>query len=77
MAQVMVDKVFSFAELGFQEYETAKYITEELTGNKLEDKKARLLDKTIALRDAIEAAKITEGDVNSMTIGDLITNYLV
>jgi len=27
MAQVMVDKVFSFAELGFQEVETSKYIT--------------------------------------------------
>lgn len=27
MAQVMVDKVFSFSELGFQEEETSKYIT--------------------------------------------------
>ena len=27
MAQVMVDKVFSFAELGFQEVETSKYLT--------------------------------------------------
>ena len=27
MAQVMVDKVFSFAELGFQETETSKYLT--------------------------------------------------
>lgn len=26
-AQVMVDKVFSFAELGFHEYETSKYLT--------------------------------------------------
>ena len=25
--QVMVDKVFSFAELGFQEFETSKYLT--------------------------------------------------
>ncbi|HEY5691109.1 MAG TPA: amidohydrolase [Cyclobacteriaceae bacterium] len=33
MAQVMVDKVFSFSELGFQEYETAKYITEILKEN--------------------------------------------
>ncbi|MEQ9591103.1 MAG: amidohydrolase, partial [Cyclobacteriaceae bacterium] len=33
MAQVMVDKVFSFAELGFQEYETSKYITEILKEN--------------------------------------------
>ncbi|NNJ89646.1 MAG: amidohydrolase [Eudoraea sp.] len=30
MAQVMVDKVFSFAELGFQEIETSKYITDIL-----------------------------------------------
>ncbi|MBX2911570.1 MAG: peptidase dimerization domain-containing protein [Cyclobacteriaceae bacterium] len=33
MAQVMVDKVFSFSELGFQEYETAKYITGILKDN--------------------------------------------
>src|SRR6476646_4602650 len=26
-AQVMVDTVFSFGELGFQEYETSKYLT--------------------------------------------------
>ncbi len=32
-AQVMVDKVFSFAELGFQEYETSKYITDILQKN--------------------------------------------
>ena len=30
LAQVMVDKVFSFAELGFQEYETSKYLTDLL-----------------------------------------------
>ena len=30
MAQVMVDKIFSFSELGFQEYETSKYITDIL-----------------------------------------------
>lgn len=33
MAQVMVDKVFSFAELGFQETETAKYLTDILKKN--------------------------------------------
>ena len=33
MAQVMVDKVFSFAELGFQEVETSKYITGILEEN--------------------------------------------
>ncbi|MBT8282372.1 MAG: amidohydrolase, partial [Muriicola sp.] len=33
MAQVMVDKVFSFAELGFHEKETANYITGILEKN--------------------------------------------
>lgn len=33
MAQVMVDKVFSFAELGFQEVETSKYLTGILRKN--------------------------------------------
>ena len=31
--QVMVDQIFSFAELGFQEVETSKYITTVLTKN--------------------------------------------
>jgi aminobenzoyl-glutamate utilization protein B len=30
MAKVMVDKVFSFAELGFHEVETSKYLTDIL-----------------------------------------------
>ena len=33
MAQVMVDKVFSFSELGFQEEQTSKYITDILKKN--------------------------------------------
>ncbi len=36
MAQVMVDKIFSFAELGFQEIETSKYITGILEENGFE-----------------------------------------
>ncbi len=36
MAQVMVDKVFSFAELGFQEVETSKYLTGILEENGFE-----------------------------------------
>ena len=36
MAQVMVDKVFSFAELGFQEFEGSKYITDILKENGFE-----------------------------------------
>lgn len=33
LAQVMVDKVFSFAELGFQEFETSRYLTGILEEN--------------------------------------------
>lgn len=36
MAQVMVDKVFSFSELGFQEVETSKYLTDILEENGFE-----------------------------------------
>lgn len=35
-AQVMVDKVFSFSELGFQEFETSKYLTNILEENGFE-----------------------------------------
>jgi len=35
-AQVMVDKVFSYAELGFQEIETSKYLTDILANNGFE-----------------------------------------
>jgi len=34
--QVMVDKIFSFAELGFQEYESSKYLTAILAENGFE-----------------------------------------
>ena len=36
MAQVMVDKVFSYAELGFQEVETSNYLTSILKENGFE-----------------------------------------
>jgi len=36
MAQVMVDKVFSFSELGFQEFEGSRYITDILKENGFE-----------------------------------------
>lgn len=36
LAQVMVDKIFSFSELGFQEVETSKYITDILKENGFE-----------------------------------------
>ena len=33
MTQVMIDKVFSFGELGFQEFETSKYLGKILEEN--------------------------------------------
>ena len=33
MTQVMIDKVFSFGELGFQEFETSKYLSKILEEN--------------------------------------------
>ncbi len=36
LTQVMVDKIFSFSELGFQEYETSKYLTGILRENGFE-----------------------------------------
>ena len=33
MTQVMIDKVFSFGELGFQEFETSKYLSSILEEN--------------------------------------------
>ncbi len=38
MAQVMVDKIFSFAELGFQEVETSKYITDILKKRRIHNR---------------------------------------
>ena len=36
MTQVMIDKVFSFGELGFQEFETSKYLSNILEENGFE-----------------------------------------
>lgn len=54
----------------------AKEITEQLVEAKEGDKREKLLNKVIALRDEIKAAKVLDGDVNAMTVGDLI-DYLV
>lgn len=39
-SQIMVDKVFSFSELGFQEIESSKYLTSILKDNGFEIEKA-------------------------------------
>ena len=53
----------------------AKRLAEEIAESKEGDKRAKLLDKVIALRDEIKAAKVLDGDVNAMTVAELI-DYL-
>ena len=52
-----------------------KEITNRLVEMKTNDTKSKLIDKVIALRDEIKAAGVIDGDINAMTIGDLI-DYL-
>jgi len=52
-----------------------KEITAQLVELKTGNTKAKLIDKVIALRDEIKAAGVIDGDINAMTIGDLI-DYL-
>jgi len=54
----------------------AKGITEDLAESKEGDKKAKLIDKLIAVRDEIKAAKVLDGDINAMTITEIL-EYLV
>ena len=56
--------------------ERATEITEELIEAKEGDKKAKLIDKLIAVRDEIKAAKVLDGDINAMTITEIL-EYLV
>ena len=44
LTQQMVDSIFSFAELGFQEFETKKYCTDILEGAGLHDRRERRRD---------------------------------
>ena len=64
-----------FDERAAGEKEKAKEITAQLVELKTGNTKAKLIDKVIALRDEIKAAGVIDGDINAMTIGDLI-DYL-
>ncbi len=66
----------SFSELAKGCSERAKEITEDLAESKEGDKKAKLIDKLIAVRDEIKAAKVLDGDINAMTITEIL-EYLV
>tara|TARA_R110000772_G_C13207428_1_gene430650 strand:- start:42 stop:761 length:720 start_codon:yes stop_codon:yes gene_type:complete len=60
-----------------KDYSTeAKEITEQLAESKEGDKKAKLIDKLLAVRDEIKAAKVLDGDINAMTITEIL-EYLV
>ena len=54
----------------------AKRLAEEIAESKEGDKKAKLIDKLIAVRDEIKAAKVLDGDINAMTITEIL-EYLV
>jgi len=66
----------SFSELAKGCSDRAKEITEDLAESKEGDKKAKLIDKLIAVRDEIKAAKVLDGDINAMTITEIL-EYLV
>ena len=53
-----------------------KEITEELAESKEGDKKAKLVSKLIAVHDEIKDAKVIDGDINAMTITEIL-EYLV
>jgi len=57
------------------EKEKAQKITAQLVELKTGNTKERLLDELIKTRDKIKAAGVIDGDINAMTIGDLI-DYL-
>ena len=66
----------SFDKIAKDSAAEIKEITEELAESKEGDKKAKLIDKLIAVRDEIKAAKILDGDINAMTITEIL-EYLV
>ena len=62
-------------DLAVSEAKAIDELTERLIASKEGDTKAKLIDKVIALRNEIKAAGVIDGDINAMTIGDLI-DYL-
>jgi len=51
-------------------------ITQQLSASKEGDKKAKLVEKLVAVRNEIKAAKVLDGDINAMTITEIL-EYLV
>ena len=66
----------SFSELAKGCSDRAKEITEDLAESKEGDKKAKLVEKLVAVRDEIKAAKVLDGDINAMTITEIL-EYLI
>ena len=61
--EIMVDKVFSFAELGFQEIETSKYLTDILSKNNF------TIEKGVSNIPTAWFAKWTNGDGPVIALG--------
>ena len=51
-------------------------ITQQLSASKEGDKKAKLVEKLVAVRKEIQDAKVIDGDINAMTITEIL-EYLV
>ena len=66
----------SFSELAKGCSDRAKEITEDLAESKAGDKKAKLVEKLVAVRKEIQDAKVLDGDINAMTITEIL-EYLV
>tara|TARA_R110000772_G_scaffold238489_1_gene350471 strand:+ start:51 stop:770 length:720 start_codon:yes stop_codon:yes gene_type:complete len=56
--------------------EDAKEITKDMAESKEGDKKAKLVEKLVAVRKEIQDAKVLDGDINAMTITEIL-EYLV
>ncbi|MEE9362104.1 MAG: amidohydrolase [Cellulophaga sp.] len=63
LSQVMVDKIFSFSELGFQEYESSKYLTSILEENGF------IIEHSISGITTAWFAKWSNGDGSVIALG--------
>ena len=66
----------SFDQIAKDSATEIKEITEELAESKEGDKKAKLVEKLVAVRKEIQDAKVLDGDINAMTITEIL-EYLV
>ena len=66
----------SFDKIAKDYASDAKSLAEEIAESKEGDKKAKLVEKLVAVRKEIQDAKVLDGDINAMTITEIL-EYLV